>query len=105
MFQNIIDGLKGNPKKEDGVKIKGSIVLMKKNVLDFNDLNASLLDRIAEAFGKRVSFQLISAVAGDPGETFFWPLISVLIDVWWVMGELEDSLLVFHAELPLLAFT
>lgn len=48
-------GLKG---KE---KIKGTVVLMKKNVLDVTDVPASLFDRIHELFGKGVSLQLISA--------------------------------------------
>ncbi|XP_062084763.1 probable linoleate 9S-lipoxygenase 5 [Humulus lupulus] len=48
-------------------KIKGNVVLMKKNVLDFNDFNASFLDRVHELFGQRVSLQLVSAVNGDPG--------------------------------------
>ncbi|KAF4368425.1 hypothetical protein G4B88_025487 [Cannabis sativa] len=47
-------------------KIKGNVVLMKKNVLDFNDFNASFLDRVHELFGQRVSLQLVSAVNGDP---------------------------------------
>ncbi|KAF8394410.1 hypothetical protein HHK36_020618 [Tetracentron sinense] len=50
-----------------GKKIKGSVVLMKKNVLDFTDFNASILDRVHEFLGKGVSLQLISAVNGDPG--------------------------------------
>lgn len=41
---------------------RGRVVLLKKNVLDFNDLNASILDRVHELFGKKVSLQLISAV-------------------------------------------
>ncbi|KAF8401691.1 hypothetical protein HHK36_012637 [Tetracentron sinense] len=47
-------------------KIKGSVVLMKKNVLDFNDIHASLMDRVHELLGKGVSLQLISADNGDP---------------------------------------
>lgn len=82
MFQNIIAGFKGKPKKENVRTIKGSVVLMKKNVLDFNDLTASLLDRIAEAIGKRVSFELISAVEGDPGPgELFLAIDFVLMDV------------------------
>jgi linoleate 9S-lipoxygenase len=66
MFQNIVDAIKG----EDGskIKIKGSVVLMKKNVLDFNDLRASILDRVHELLGNQVSLQLISSVANDPGK-------------------------------------
>ncbi|KAK7834054.1 putative linoleate 9s-lipoxygenase 5 [Quercus suber] len=41
---------------------------MKKNVLDFNDFNASVLDGFLELLGQKVSFQLISAVNGDPGQ-------------------------------------
>ncbi|XP_023546456.1 probable linoleate 9S-lipoxygenase 5 [Cucurbita pepo subsp. pepo] len=46
-------------------KIKGEVVLMKSNVLDFNDFNASFLDRLHEFLGQRVSLQLVSAVHGD----------------------------------------
>lgn len=51
----------------DKKKIKGIVVLMKKNTLDMHDLTASLLDRVYELLGKRVSLQLISAVHTDPG--------------------------------------
>ncbi|XWS53997.1 hypothetical protein CRYUN_Cryun10bG0049800 [Craigia yunnanensis] len=51
---------------KDKKKIKGTVILMKKNVLDMNDLKASLLDRVHEFFGKGVSLQLISAVHTDP---------------------------------------
>ncbi|XP_042991693.1 probable linoleate 9S-lipoxygenase 5 isoform X3 [Carya illinoinensis] len=47
-------------------KIKGSVVLMKKNVLDLNDIHASVLDRLLELFNRRVSLQLISAFNCDP---------------------------------------
>ncbi|XAR54658.1 Linoleate 9S-lipoxygenase [Bertholletia excelsa] len=46
--------------------IRGTVVLMKKNVLDFNDSFAGLLDRVHEFFGKGVSLQLVSAVHCDP---------------------------------------
>nr|BAH57745.1 lipoxygenase [Actinidia arguta] len=49
-----------------GRKIKGRVVLMKKNVLDMNHLGASILDRVHEVLGKGVSIQLISANRGDP---------------------------------------
>ncbi|XP_022723049.1 probable linoleate 9S-lipoxygenase 5 [Durio zibethinus] len=51
---------------KDKKKIQGTVVLMKKNVLDMNDLKASLLDRVHELLGKGVSLQLISAVHTDP---------------------------------------
>ncbi|KAK8684827.1 hypothetical protein V6N13_040843 [Hibiscus sabdariffa] len=46
--------------------IRGTVALMKKNVLDMNDFTASLLDRVYELFGRGVSLQLISAVYADP---------------------------------------
>lgn len=46
--------------------IKGTVVLMKKNTLDLNDIGASLLDRVYEIFGKHVSVQLISSTRCDP---------------------------------------
>ncbi|CAB4285327.1 unnamed protein product [Prunus armeniaca] len=52
--------------KYEGKKIKGRVVLMKKNVLDLNDLTASVLDRVGELVGKAVSLQFISSVNGDP---------------------------------------
>ncbi|KAL5566066.1 hypothetical protein UlMin_029230 [Ulmus minor] len=49
-------------------KIKGTVVLMKKNVLDFNDFNASLLDRIHEFLGQGVELRLVSSDAGLRGK-------------------------------------
>lgn len=70
------DGSKGSGKKvkcdQGGCrKIKGRLVLMKKNVLDFNDLPAKFLDDIHEWLGQRVSLQLVGAVHGDPSGWFF----------------------------------
>lgn len=48
-------------------KIAGSVVLMKKNVLDLSDFNASLLDGVHELLGLGVSFQLVSSTHTDPG--------------------------------------
>ena len=69
MLQNIINKITGNDEDDNGnnKKIEGTVVLMKKNVLDFNDFHASLLDRFHELLGQRVSLQLISAVNANPG--------------------------------------
>ncbi|KAL0357322.1 UNVERIFIED_CONTAM: Linoleate 9S-lipoxygenase 1 [Sesamum calycinum] len=48
-------------KSKKKMMIKGRVVLMKKNVLDFNDLAASVLDRFHELVGHKVSLQLISS--------------------------------------------
>ncbi|KAK9054797.1 hypothetical protein SSX86_025876 [Deinandra increscens subsp. villosa] len=42
-------------------KINGRVVLVKKNLLDINDLSASVLDRVHELLGKNVTLQLITA--------------------------------------------
>ncbi|CAA2967314.1 probable linoleate 9S-lipoxygenase 5 isoform X2 [Olea europaea subsp. europaea] len=50
---------------DNGQKIKGRVVLMKKSFMDSTDFWASFLDRIYTLFHKGVSLQLISAVHGD----------------------------------------
>ncbi|ERN00824.1 hypothetical protein AMTR_s00103p00053790 [Amborella trichopoda] len=49
-----------------GSTMKGSVVLQKKNVLDFNDFHVSFLDSLHEFLGKRVSLHLVSATHADP---------------------------------------
>ena len=66
MLQHIINKITGDD-ESGNKKVEGKVVLMKKNVLDFNDFNASVLDGFHELLGQKVSFQLISAVNGDPG--------------------------------------
>ncbi|KAH0784553.1 hypothetical protein KY290_004151 [Solanum tuberosum] len=51
-----------------GKKVKGTVVLMKKNVLDFTDIKASAVDEVVEFLGKKVSFQLISSSVHDDPE-------------------------------------
>nr|POE81553.1 putative linoleate 9s-lipoxygenase 5 [Quercus suber] len=65
MLQNIINKITGDDESRNK-KVEGTVVLMKKNVLDFNDFYASILDGFLELLGQKVSFQLISAVNGDP---------------------------------------
>nr|GEU32192.1 probable linoleate 9S-lipoxygenase 5 [Tanacetum cinerariifolium] len=45
--------------------IEGRVVLLKKNVLDVNDLGASVLDGVHELLGQNVTLQLISAYRSD----------------------------------------
>lgn len=63
MLHQLWDKITGD---DDEKKIKGTVVLMKKNVLDFNDFNATFLDRVHELLGKKVYLQLVSSVHGDP---------------------------------------
>ncbi|ONI04498.1 hypothetical protein PRUPE_6G324600 [Prunus persica] len=71
MLHNLFDKITGQEQNgKNGRKIKGTVVLMKKNVLDFNDFNASVLDRVHELLGQGVSLQLISADHGDSENRF-----------------------------------
>lgn len=69
MWENLVGCVCGEIKDEAKIeqKIKGYVVLKKKNVMDVTDVGASLLDRIHELFGKGVSLQLISSSCADPG--------------------------------------
>ncbi|CAI9778905.1 unnamed protein product [Fraxinus pennsylvanica] len=57
--------IRDSPKIEER-KIKGTVVLRKKNFMDMTDVGASFLDRVYEIFRKGVSLQLISATHADP---------------------------------------
>lgn len=52
----------------NGRRIRGTVVLMKKSILDFKDVKASVVDRIHEFLGKGVSIQLISSDPPASGE-------------------------------------
>ncbi|KAG6493640.1 probable linoleate 9S-lipoxygenase 5 [Zingiber officinale] len=52
--------------KGDAVAVGATVVLMRKNVLDFNDFNATLIDNVEELCGRKIYFQLVSATVGDP---------------------------------------
>ncbi|PON59873.1 Lipoxygenase [Trema orientale] len=57
----VVDTITGN----NGKKIKGSVVLIKKNVLDFNAIGSSVIDRVGDFLGNGVSLQLVSSDHGD----------------------------------------
>lgn len=65
MIGDLVDLLTGGG--GNAAKVKGTVVLMKKNVLDFNDFNASFLDRLHEFLGNKVTLRLISSDVTDPG--------------------------------------
>ncbi|KAL1188121.1 Linoleate 9S-lipoxygenase 1 [Cardamine amara subsp. amara] len=48
-------------------KVKGTVVLMKKTVLDFNDFQASFLDGLQEFLGNKVTLRLISSNVTENG--------------------------------------
>lgn len=49
-------------------KIKATVVLMRKNVLDFNDFNASIIDNLSDFLGQKVSVELVSSSQADQGQ-------------------------------------
>nr|XP_043619421.1 probable linoleate 9S-lipoxygenase 5 [Erigeron canadensis] len=66
-FANLL--LRKNNEIKKTTIVKGKVVLMKKNVLDFNDLGASVLDRAHELFGQHISIQFISVTHADRGSS------------------------------------
>jgi hypothetical protein len=65
MLGGIIGDLTGLNKN---ARLKGSVVLMRKNVLDLNDFRGTVIDGIDEFLGKGVTCQLISSTLVDPSE-------------------------------------
>ncbi|KAI3810542.1 hypothetical protein L1987_20160 [Smallanthus sonchifolius] len=65
-FENLLFGQNHDSEK---TTVKGKVVLMKKNVLDFNDLGASVIDGAYELFGQHIAIQFISATHADPGSS------------------------------------
>ncbi|XP_038721220.1 probable linoleate 9S-lipoxygenase 5 isoform X2 [Tripterygium wilfordii] len=91
MIPKVLKTFCANPKtmvkgevNETKKKIRGTVVLMKKNVLDFNDVKASLFDRVHELLGKGVSMQLISANQVDPGNPMRGKLGKVAYLEKWI---------------------
>ncbi|NP_001234873.2 linoleate 9S-lipoxygenase B [Solanum lycopersicum] len=60
----IVDAILG---KDDRPKVKGRVILMKKNVLDFINIGASVVDGISDLLGQKVSIQLISGSVNYDG--------------------------------------
>jgi len=76
MLSGIIDGLTGASKN---ARLKGTVVLMRKNVLGLNDFGATVIDGITEFLGKGVTCQLISSTLVDPGEQPHHPRLLLLL--------------------------
>ncbi|KAJ0734422.1 putative linoleate 13S-lipoxygenase [Helianthus annuus] len=69
MLHKVANLVLGENHGKNKTTVNGKVVLMKKNVLDFNDLGASILDRAHELFGKHISIQFISATHADSGSS------------------------------------
>ncbi|XP_020277193.1 linoleate 9S-lipoxygenase 6-like [Asparagus officinalis] len=66
MIIGTVGGIVGGLIGGKDVKVKGKVVLMKKNVLDLTNFAGTILDEVAEFLGQSVSFQLVSSNVGDP---------------------------------------
>jgi hypothetical protein len=71
LLHGFFDRLTGKNKEawNEG-RIRGTAVLVKKEVLGFNHFHASLLDGVHQILGQEqgLAFRLVSATAADPGE-------------------------------------
>lgn len=73
MWEKVVGCVCGKIKDEPEVeakkkrKVKGTVVLKKKNLMDVTDVGASVVDRIYELLGKGISLQLISSHLPDSG--------------------------------------
>ncbi|XP_057857626.2 probable linoleate 9S-lipoxygenase 5 [Cryptomeria japonica] len=85
---NVLNSLPGERSFRMGYKIKGHIVLQKKNFLDFQDLPASIADDLSELVGKGVSIRLVgsnvdlksgSGILGEPAFLKNWISIHGLL--------------------------
>lgn len=65
LLGSVCGKIKDEPKIETK-KIRATVVLMKKSVMDVTDLGASILDRFHELCGRGISLQLISSLHFDP---------------------------------------
>ncbi|VAH95361.1 unnamed protein product [Triticum turgidum subsp. durum] len=94
----LIDSLTGANKS---ARLKGTVVLMRKNVLDLTDLGATIMDGIGDFLGKGVTCQLISSTLVDHGKhsallillLLLLLLLLSLMDGWMYLDRLKkDSL-------------
>ncbi|KAL6614019.1 hypothetical protein ACP70R_036289 [Stipagrostis hirtigluma subsp. patula] len=61
-----IGGIISDITGKKNARLKGSVVLMRKNALDVNNIGATVLDNITEFLGRGVTCQLISSTVVDP---------------------------------------
>ncbi|VAI01399.1 unnamed protein product [Triticum turgidum subsp. durum] len=83
----LIDGLTGANKS---ARLKGTVVLMRKNVLDLTDFGATIMDGIGDFFGKGVTCQLISSTLIDHGKQSTLLLLSS-VDMSSVLSAMDVS--------------
>jgi len=71
---------------------------MKKNVLEFNDFPASVLDLGQELLGQRVSLQVISAAKSDPPGIYNSSFIILLLIQCFMPFQSHDVFLLLLDE-------
>ena len=74
LLGGLIDNLTGANRNG---RLKGTVVLMRKNVLDLNDFGATIIDGVAEFIGKGVTCQLVSSTIVDHSTPLFTSFSSV----------------------------
>jgi linoleate 9S-lipoxygenase len=98
MFQNIVTAIASCCTGDSKMKIKGTVVLMKKNVLEFNDFPASVLDLGHELLGQRVSLQVISAAKSDPPGIYNSSFVILLLIQCFMPFQSHDVFLLLLDE-------
>jgi linoleate 9S-lipoxygenase len=98
MFQNIVHAIASCCTGDSKMKIKGTVVLMKKNVLEFNDFPASVLDLGHELLGQRVSLQVISAAKSDPPGIYNSSFVILLLIQCFMPFQSHDVFLLLLDE-------
>ncbi|XP_071725507.1 probable linoleate 9S-lipoxygenase 5 [Rutidosis leptorrhynchoides] len=69
IFRKVANCLLGDDNAKEKTTVKGKVVLMKKNRLDFNDVGASVIDQVQELLGRHIYIQLISITHAGRGSS------------------------------------
>ena len=65
---DVVNEVASRRKKSEKI-IRGTVILVKKNVLAFNALHTTVVDSVFELLGQGVTLQLVSADNADPGSS------------------------------------
>lgn len=92
---NVVGDITGLNKPSSKKTITGSVVMVKKNVLDFSALHSTVADSLFELVGNQVTLQLVSAENPDsgsfhskfPNKSFFFRYYrnNNGVNVYWVV--------------------
>lgn len=79
------DDSKRRQSKTENMKIKGTVVLIKENLEGLMEFSESLMDRLHEMLGRKISLQLISAVNCDSGIIFLSSVIFLQLTFFFFL--------------------